>query len=60
MLSAHSKPVDLINGPKAYFRLIRLPERNSPWLPNASKKKLDKFIFTSTATVPSGKSGNNS
>lgn len=60
MLSVHIKPIDLINGPQIYFRLQCLPERNSPWLPNVSKKKLDKFIFTSMATVLSGKSGNNS
>lgn len=60
MLSVHIKPIDLINGPQIYFRLQCLPERNSPWLSNVSKKKLDKFIFTSMATVLSGKSGNNS
>lgn len=39
------KPVDLVDEPKAHFTLQCLPERNSPWLSNTTKEKLDKFIF---------------
>lgn len=52
MLSAQ-KPIDLTVEPKVHFGIQCLPERNSPWSPNAIKK-LDKFIFSSTATLLSG------
>lgn len=47
VLSAQ-KPVDITVEPKAHFVIQCLLGKNSPWSLNATKK-LDKFIFSSTA-----------
>lgn len=48
------EPADFINEPKAHLSIRRLPGRNSPWTPNVTEKELDKFLFSSTATLLSG------